>query len=1598
MSMKTKSTLSSRWHGLRLVSHARTLLAVSALAALAVPITAKSQVATQTLTILGGNGNAGAIASNVEYFNPVTQNWQPAYLAQFYNGPGFSQPISMHPWGNISGTNQWINYRVDGHSDPGAGVPNGTNSTLWYLYRVRFTVPSDAVNPKMTFSIKADNYAQVAINGVTTGGSTQYLNNTYMNNVIVGAADQLNADAVFAQAVHTGDNTITINAGDTGGLNGFNFRIDLSMQSSQPLVIVPPGTPTTTVSPPVISPVPADITVNATSAAGAVVNWSTPTASSAISSEIFRRKTVTAEPWKAYSVVFTPTISGNFKLRFRTVSDDGYDNTFFIDDVHVIANATNTELFHSGFELPTVTDAHYVSWLNTTTGSLLSNEPFGDWTFTNYSGVINGSPGSFGGSGPQEGSQRGFVQSFYGVLGNVTSASSFSLVAGQTYTVKFYQATRINFAGNLTYAVTLESTESDPVTFTPASGSTFTVGTTNVSLSATNSVGATTTGSFNVTVKGTPPVISASSPITVEATSSAGASVAAASLGTATDSYGASLPVTASPAGPYAIGINQVNLSATDAIGLTTTKQILVNVVDTTPPVIKLPDNITAEATSPTGATVAFSATALDSVSSGLPVTLTPASGSMFPLGTTTVNGTATDAAGNVATASFTVTVRDTTPPVISVTTGADFSENFSGYTPGAGATNTQFQSGLTVGYLGNIPGWTNVGVHAVHAVDLDGHGNWAVMIWQDNVITSTHTTADNASGADYVVHFNAGPAVDQITSQLTSPTDGLLIQILRADNTVLSQFTYHPGAWTGAPALVPVSFHYTGDGSGLLHLSVGPSAPNSNRFGGTIDDISITPSTPADITLEATSPAGAVATFGAAAHDLVSGAVSVTASSASGSTFPIGTTPVTLTAIDGAGNSATATFNVIVKDTTPPALTVPNNVVAEATSAAGAAVTFAATATDAVTTSPTITYAVNGVATTSGSTFPLGTTTVTVTAKDAAGNTSTGSFTVTVRDTKPPVITAPANIVTEATSAAGAVVTFTATANDLVDGTVAVSASPGSGSTFALGTTTVTLTATDAHGNTATSSFTITVNKVTAPITLSNLSTTYDSTVQSAGATTTPAGLTVVFNYVGTPLNTGSYNFTASIDDPIYTGSTNGTLVISQAASFTKTVGAGPFTYSSSAQVGGSGTVIGAGGLSTSATSLTYSANADGTGTADQTNAGTYYVTAHYSGDANHTASDGSAVAIKINQAASTTTTGGAGPFTYDGTTHAGGSGTVAGINLSTSATSLTYSANADGTGTADQTNAGTYYVTAHYSGDANHTASDGLPVAITIIKATSATTTVGAAPFTYDDTTHAGGSGTVTGINLSTSATSLTYLGDQIDAGSYTVTAHYSGDTNHTPSDGLSVTITINQATATVVPAPYTVTYDGSPHTAGFAITGVNNETGATVGNVTQNTTHTDVGIYSDTWSFTGTRNYSNIAATAIKDTITGTATASLVPVRSGGDDESTQSFTVAFSATDPAGVKTLVANLNGVAVTNGQIVQLQVIKSSAQRIERDDGRLHISATSFTLTAVATYTYGGTATATAVPVFKKSGQDSDTSKSANSNDSSSSDKKGGG
>jgi HYR domain len=171
---------------------------------------------------------------------------------------------------------------------------------------------------------------------------------------------------------------------------------------------------------------------------------------------------------------------------------------------------------------------------------------------------------------------------------------------------------------------------------------------------------------------------------------------------------------------------------------------------------------------------------------------------------------------------------------------------------------------------------------------------------------------------------------------------------------------------------------------------------------------------------------------------------------------LPEGSHTFQVRARDSSGNqSPPATFTWVI-DLTPPVI--PGDIVTEATSPSGAIVVF--TADDNLDPSPGLNCTHDP-----GSTFPLGVTTVSCMATDAAGNVSpTGSFTVTVRDTTPPTVVPHTDVIRPQESPQGAVVAYTLpAAQDAADPSPVVHCDPGSGSLFPIGETEVTCTATDA-------------------------------------------------------------------------------------------------------------------------------------------------------------------------------------------------------------------------------------------------------------------------------------------------------------------------------------------------------------------------------------------------------------------------------------------------------------------------------------------------------------------------------------------------------
>src|SRR5215213_7003021 len=257
-----------------------------------------------------------------------------------------------------------------------------------------------------------------------------------------------------------------------------------------------------------------------------------------------------------------------------------------------------------------------------------------------------------------------------------------------------------------------------------------------------------------------------------------------------------------------------------------------------------------------------------------------------------------------------------------------------------------------------------------------------------------------------------------------------------------------------------------------VISYTLNPASPNGNNgwYKGNVQ-----------LTWSVTDPESAVTKTGCVNQNIIADQAATTyscsASSAGGSAGPVSVT--------------------IKRDATAPSIDPHGNQTAEATGAAGAVVNYTSPAThDAM--------SGDGVASclpASGTQFALGTTTVNCSATDTAGNAAAPtSFTVTVGDSTAPVLTLPTNITQEAVGPSGNVVTYAASATDVVDGAVAVTCAPASGSTFPIAATTVDCAATDAHSNTANGSFSVTIADTTAPVIAAHLDVTAEAT-SAAGA-----------------------------------------------------------------------------------------------------------------------------------------------------------------------------------------------------------------------------------------------------------------------------------------------------------------------------------------------------------------------------------------------------------------------------------------------------------------------------------------------------------------
>ncbi len=486
-----------------------------------------------------------------------------------------------------------------------------------------------------------------------------------------------------------------------------------------------------------------------------------------------------------------------------------------------------------------------------------------------------------------------------------------------------------------------------------------------------------------------------------------------------------------------------------------------------------------------TGATTASGLTTLNNVN--------------FNVGTTVVTWTVTDGSGNTQTCVFNVVVTDNIVPsfttcgapgdqTVNANTGlcsythpnnswnASATDNCTVSTVTASLTGVTTASGLST-----LNGVTfNLGTTAVTWTATDIHGNVSTCAFNVNVVDNQNPviTSCGAVGNQIVV---ADPSECNFTQTGTGWNASA------TDNCSVSSIVYTlSGATTGTgTSLQGVDFNL-GITTVLWTVTDGSGNVSTCTFNVTVQDTQLPQITSCGATgnqTVSTDPGVCTYTVSGTAWDAsatdnctvssltytLTGATSGTGTLLNGVVFNPGTTLVTWTVVDQSGNSSNCSFSVTVEDNENPVISgCPTNITTPSDAGVcGAIVTWTVPSyTDNCGAAMTFTH-------TPGTLFPVGTTTVTYTVTDGAGNVSICSFTVTVNDTELPVITCAQPIET-----CEPLVIFSAPVVSDNCGVASVVQTAGfiSGVEYPVGITTNTYLVTDVNGNTNTCSFTVEV------------------------------------------------------------------------------------------------------------------------------------------------------------------------------------------------------------------------------------------------------------------------------------------------------------------------------------------------------------------------------------------------------------------------------------------------------------------------------------------------------------------------------------------
>ncbi|WP_335976423.1 HYR domain-containing protein [Gaetbulibacter jejuensis] len=488
-----------------------------------------------------------------------------------------------------------------------------------------------------------------------------------------------------------------------------------------------------------------------------------------------------------------------------------------------------------------------------------------------------------------------------------------------------------------------------------------------------------------------------------------------------------------------------VTLTAEDSLGQTDTCTTTVTVVDTINPDTPALTDITAECN-----TTVTAPTTTDNC--GTIITGTTSDATTFNTqGTYTITWNFDDGNGNDIDVIQNIEIDDVTAPIPDVATLADMTDEceVTALTPPSATDNCG--GSVTVTHDATLP-ITVQGTIVVTWTYDDGNGNTSTQT-QDVVINDiTAPVPDVATLADVtaeceVIALTPPSATDNCGGSVTVTHDATLP--ITVQGTTVVTWTYDDGNGNTSTQTQNVVID-----------DVTAPVPDVATLANVTDECEVTALTPPSAT------------------DNCGGSVSVTHDAS----LPIatqGTTVVTWTYDDGNGNTSTQTQNVVIDDVTNPTINCPSNITTtNDTGLCSAVVTYAAPSGSDNCGSVTITQTAG---LSSGSAFPVGTTTNTFEIEDTAGNTTSCSFTVTVNDNENPTITCPSDITVDADSncEATSVTLISPTVNDNCSIDTITNNAP---ATFPLGNTTVTWTVTDLAGNSSQCTQIVTVNDVSPP------------------------------------------------------------------------------------------------------------------------------------------------------------------------------------------------------------------------------------------------------------------------------------------------------------------------------------------------------------------------------------------------------------------------------------------------------------------------------------------------------------------------------------